>query len=303
MEGVPVTVCVAAICQGNTIFGASDRMLTAGDIQFEPQQPKIIVLTRSIVVMVAGDSSMQSEIIQKVQADVSKRIEVEPQNWWNVRDVADLYSRYCGEARLRRAEHQILEPVGLTQDTFISRQKEMDSGFVRQLATELINFDPPKIAAICCGVDLTGAHIYLADNTNVTCEDLVGFAAIGAGAGHANSQLMFAGHTRYRPMPETLLLVYSAKKRAEVAPGVGKATDMFAMGPALGSYAFLEEAVKEELEKIYKTEQRKEQRSRIKSKESVTRYVEEITRAATHKEQAAKPANGGGDTPTDKKDV
>lgn len=177
-EEIPVTVCVAAMFGGNAIIGASDRMLTSGDIQFEPQQQKIIALTSSIAVMVAGDSSMPAEIIQNVQTDVSKRIETEPQNWWNVRDVAELYSRYYNDARFTRAEKQILTPLGLDGNTFISRQKEMYTELIRQLSTELKYFVPPSIAAIFAGVDISGSHIYVANNGNVSCQDLVGFAAI-----------------------------------------------------------------------------------------------------------------------------
>ena len=43
--GISVTVCVAAICEGNSyLIGASDRMLTTSDIEFEPQQSKIVFL-------------------------------------------------------------------------------------------------------------------------------------------------------------------------------------------------------------------------------------------------------------------
>lgn len=57
-----MTVCVAAISQSSTgtglmITGASDRMLTAGDIEFEPEQSKIQPLTNSIALMLAGDSA------------------------------------------------------------------------------------------------------------------------------------------------------------------------------------------------------------------------------------------------------
>jgi hypothetical protein len=297
-EETPVTVCVAAMFGGNAIIGASDRMLTSGDIQFEPQQQKIINLTSSIAIMVAGDSSMQAEIIQNVQADVSKRIEAEPQNWWNVKDVAELYSYYYDIARFTRAEKQILTPLGLNGNTFISRQKEMDTELIRQLSTELKYFVPPSIAAIFAGVDNSGAHIYLSNNGNLTCQDLVGFAAIGIGSWHANSQMMFAGHTKWKPLPETLLLVYSAKKRAEVAPGVGEATDMFMVGAQLGSYFVIHDDVLKELKKIYIDEQARERRAANKANESVTRYLDRKAKATASTEQATVSPDSGGETPS-----
>ncbi len=300
---IPVTVCVAAICEGHGVIGASDRMLTAGDVQFEPQQPKIIFLSNSITAMVAGDSSMQAEIIQKVRADIHKRIDADPSVWWNILDVAELYRVYYNEARLKRAEQSILAPFGLDSNSFISRQKEMDAGFVRQIATELLNYEAQAISVIFAGVDTGGAHLYVANNDGISCLDNVGFAAIGVGYWHANSQMMFAKHTRWKSFPETLLLVYSAKKHAEVAPGVGEATDMFTVGPTLGSNVEIGDHVLKNLQRIYKVEQKREQRAATKAKETVKQYVEEILRSEASKGQEAGTADSGGDTPTDKKEL
>jgi hypothetical protein len=59
-------------------------MLTSGDIEFEPLQEKIYQMTTSIAIMLAGDSALQSEILQKVRLDVYERIQHDPQNWWAV---------------------------------------------------------------------------------------------------------------------------------------------------------------------------------------------------------------------------
>jgi hypothetical protein len=66
---VPLTVCIAAICEGGIVLGACDKMMTAGDVEFEPQAPtgrsmKVFPITNSIAVMTAGDSGLQSEIVQ-----------------------------------------------------------------------------------------------------------------------------------------------------------------------------------------------------------------------------------------------
>ena len=301
-ENIPVTVCIAAMCDEHTILGASDRMLTAGDVQFEPQETKLVQMTTSIVVMVAGDSGMQVEILQKVQADVKNRINLQPDNWLNVADVAALYRNYYNEARQARAANAILAPLGLNENTFVSRQKEMDSDFIKMVATELLHFVPPLVSAIFTGVDNTGAHIYVFHNSDLSCHDGVGFAAIGIGSWHAESQFMFAGHTRHRSFPETLLLTYSAKKRAEVSPGVGEATDMVMIGPRLGSYIIVGDHVLGELEKIYRGTQKREKAAALISNAKVKKYVEELV-GEPPKEQAAIPSDGGGDSPTDQKDL
>jgi hypothetical protein len=301
-----VTVCVAAICgNGSLLVGAADRMLTAGDVQFEPQQSKLMPVTSSIVAMIAGDAAMQIEILMDVRHDVQRRVEAEPQNWWTVRDVADLYAGYYSQARLRRAEASLLAPLGLDRTTFIQRQRELAPELARQIATELINFEPPRVSVIFAGIDPTGAHLYVAGNSGVTCQDGVAFASIGAGYWHADSQFMFAGHTRQRGLPETLLLTYSAKKRAEVAPGVGEGTDMFLLGEQLGSYTAIGPHVLDKLDEIYRANLKRVDVSTRRAEKEAIRYVEEITRPATPTEQTATDDSRGLDTaqaPADRPD-
>jgi hypothetical protein len=107
-------------------------MLTAGDIEFEPQQSKIQPITNSIVAMIAGDSAMQQEVLLSLGAEVIPRIKAEPKTWLSVRDVVDWYARSYSNAKLKRAENAILAPLGLNHDSFISRQHELDSDLVHR---------------------------------------------------------------------------------------------------------------------------------------------------------------------------
>src|SRR3989442_8365671 len=110
---------------------------------------------------------------------------------------------------------------------------------VRELSYQLQQFAlPESVTAIICGVDLEGTHIMVVRGSHIEDRDAVGFAAIGIGDWHANSQFMFEKHTYFRSFTETLLLTYTAKRRAEVAPGVGLATDMFTVGPLLGNHVY-----------------------------------------------------------------
>lgn len=76
-------------------------MLTVGDIQYEPQQPKIRLLTTSIVILPAGDFALHPEIFQNVSQVVRERIANDPNNWWDVRDVAELFAVYYGVLKRR----------------------------------------------------------------------------------------------------------------------------------------------------------------------------------------------------------
>jgi hypothetical protein len=194
-----------------------------------------------------------------------------------VRTVAEWYYEHFQDARNIRSENAILNPIGLTRDSFISRQNQLDSALANKLASELVNFSVADIQAIITGVDEDGPHIYVVENRGVENRDSVGFAAIGVGYWHANSQIMFAEHARWKPMPDTLFLTYAAKRRAEVAPGVGEGTDMFMIGPTLGSYFQVGDHVLAGLFGIYSRTRERAKESQEMSRTEVNTFVDELT--------------------------
>jgi hypothetical protein len=296
-----VTVCIAARADG-IIVGASDRMLTSGDIQFEPATgAKIIVLTSSIFLLEAGDSSIQAEISSRVLAAVRKRVEETPREWWRVSDVVDLYLQYYNEVRNKRAEIAILSSFGLTIDLFVHQDVALPESLIKEIATELINYKIPTVETIVAGVDEFGPHIWTIDDNRPNCVDTVGFAAIGVGARHASSQFMLARHSWNSPFPDTLLLTYVAKKRSEVAPGVGVGTDMLIVGPHLGTLLQLGPHVVEKLESETQKLKGREATAFADGLGEIRNYVEELARqaeAAASSGQAA-PKDVGGATSSD----
>jgi hypothetical protein len=156
-----VTVCVAAICGGNIILGASDRMLTAGDVEFEPETAKIYSLTNSTVAMIAGESSLQISILERLYQFVAQRLKDKPAGWIPLDELADQYHRIYQDIKSAKAEARVLGPLGLTLDNFVRRQHEMAPSFIAELTREIINLDMPAIEAIITGIDTTGAHIYV----------------------------------------------------------------------------------------------------------------------------------------------
>ena len=229
-----MTVCVAAICEGNILIGASDRMITFGDIQFQPPTPKIYNLTSSINVMTSGDAAFQGEFLQSAYAEVLQRITDRPHDWLTVNEAVQIIIRHRNEAKAQRAEAAILAPLALDRPGFLQGMHGLGDELAKTVATDMVQFAVPQTALIVCGIDGTGAHIYSIFDGVPYCNDTMAFAAIGMGTRHAESQFMLTEHARHRSISETLLLVYSAKKRAEIAPGVGTVTDMFTGGANLG---------------------------------------------------------------------
>ena len=282
-----MTVCIAAICTwgtGKMIIGASDRMLTAGDIEFEPPQNKIIPLTITghALALTAGDTAAQTEICLKTMEELRKCTVTD------VDDIAEAYARQFGNYRQRQAERAILAPLGLDTESFLVRQREMLPQLVDRITTEL-QCREVEAQTIITGIDARpgGAHIYVVrDDGTLSCNDNVGFAAIGYGEWHAASQFMFSRYTREWTFPRASMLTYSAKKRAEVAQGVGKETDMFWIGPGFGRFTPFSAGLLDELERMYQETWRKERDITETALEGFEQYV----RSVVEKEQASSQA-------------
>jgi hypothetical protein len=103
---------------------------------------------------------------------------------------------------------------------------------------------------ILAGVDSKGAHIYSIRNPGIKdCFDTIGFHAIGIGELHAVQVFIAHRYSTSCNTLEALNIVYAAKKAAEVAPGVGGATDIAII--SRDGIKILEQTIITELNKLY----------------------------------------------------
>ena len=225
-----MTVCIAGLFKfnygtidapnhGYAAITVSDRKITVGDIEYEPNQTKVAYFGNCLV-LVAGDIAIHTQAIQDTASELKGR---------NLpsKDIALIYGRAIQAINARYAESEILAPLGLNTDTFNAQQKDFSQSFVDTVMAQLQNRQPADVEALVVGSNGTRASIYLIDSRGRDyCMDDVGFAAIGIGAWHAKSRLMSVGYVNSRSLAPTLTALYAAKKGAELAPGVGAATDI-----------------------------------------------------------------------------
>lgn len=132
-----MTVCVAAISDRSSVIGVTDRMLTAGDVEFEPAQAKMWPFSTSVWGLLSGDYNIQAEILGIVDTEVKRRIAAQPDVWVSVKEIAELYCKRYRELLRARAEAAILHPLGLDVATFLAKQASMSSDIVVDLAAKL----------------------------------------------------------------------------------------------------------------------------------------------------------------------
>jgi 20S proteasome alpha/beta subunit len=84
------------------------------------------------------------------------------------------------------------------------------------------------VELLIAGVDAAGAHVYSIHNPGKPARehDVIGYAAVGSGGIHALQAMIGFRHSPTAGLRETVFRVYAAKRRAEVAPGVGLDTDV-----------------------------------------------------------------------------
>jgi hypothetical protein len=254
-----VTLCVAAICDdGKSLVGASDRMITAGTQYLSPV-PKVVPLTPSIVAMLAGDDvDFIHGILLELRTDIATKAE-KARGEYGVKEAAYDLQECFNRARNRLMSQDLLARYEMTPATFPKPNWEKHPALVQEIAQKMEDYRTSDLQILVVGVDRLGAHIYEFENRltgggNVHPYDGAGFRAIGSGDSLAHSQLELASYGPSRSEAEALFLVYLAKKRAEVAGGVSKPTDVFLFASGeeeLRHYAPLDEESKTRLDKIY----------------------------------------------------
>jgi hypothetical protein len=239
-----MTVCIAAITNDGNIVCAADKMLSTGNAlsSFEPKMSKkVIMISPCIAAMCAGDMALQAQILTRL--GTTKEIAEKHGGKLNVRDIVEEFELVYDQILKERIRHDILAKYDLDQNTFVSNQSQMSDDFIRQITHEINNYrlSEAGIETIIAGIDTsTGGvnpHIYSIKKSpygnSVRCYDAEGYTTIGVGATHADMQFMRSGFHRHFSIPKAMFLTFMAKKRAEIALGVGKETDMFLLGPTL----------------------------------------------------------------------
>lgn len=286
-----MTVCVAAIAGTGAILGISDRMITAGDIEFQPKQEKIRQVTTSIAVLTAGDAGIHELIYARVYKTVVEWVADEPSKWISVEKVAGLYRDYYIQMRKDEAERKILLPLGYTFETFKNDQKNIAPKLLENLTYQLQDFKIESISTIVVGIDQEGrgSHIYVVRRGNLTCEDSIGFCAIGIGSQHAESHFMLSGYTSKDSEAKALWTIFQAKKKAEVSPGVGTATDMCILGPYVGTYQLMQKSpvrdLLQDLEGFYNDHVDKIEESDAQTEEKIEQYIKNPSPSSSSQNQ------------------
>ncbi len=224
-----MTVCIAALADDNkSLVLASDKEVTFGppiNTEVENDTQKIQKITDKIYVLLAGNSLIAMQLIEDLRRN--------KQGATTVKEVAEALRDAYVIARQNTMEEVYLKPRGLTLERFIKEQKDLNQQLVLALdnsvATDNQSFG---VAFIVAGIDNADGNAYIYGIFHpgtMSLMNVTGFCTIGIGDVHAMNSFIGNRYSTKFSLREALYYVYEAKKKSEVAPGVGQMTDIITL--------------------------------------------------------------------------
>lgn len=218
-----MTICIAALCDGGKgSILVSDQMITAHfpiGYEFENNEvEKIVKINENVHALVAGDVLFADEVIG------SARKQIILQNVHNFDGIAEILRNEYQVARRNRVGRQELEPRGMDLGNYFNLQQRLQPAITQMIDMAFKTYDP-GVELIIAGKSDAGCHICTIRNPgDLICHDAIGFVTIGSGGPHAVYSMIESGYKKSLPKDSVREIVLKAKKRSEVAPGVGKET-------------------------------------------------------------------------------
>ena len=128
----------------------------------------------------------------------------------------------------KRVEDTVLRPfLGLDFQGFQALVAQSASSQILGQVMGFVVQHNLELDLLVAGLDAEGAHLYGVTHPGILNPlETMGFAAVGSGATHAIIRLCLQRQTRGNSLAESVYNVYAAKRSSEIAPGVGRVTDM-----------------------------------------------------------------------------
>lgn len=219
-----MTICIAALCEeGQAVVVASDRMLSAPflTIEFDHPDAKIDTINPRCVVLSSGDALSVTDILSD-SSGISNQLQ-DP----TVQLIMDEVKQRFVQVRGRLINERLFQPRGLSFKNYYNGVIQGLPSDLAMLLDNQVQTFQLGVSLTVAGIDSTGAHIFSIEDPGVSqCFDRLGYHAIGSGHRHAIVSLVSLQHDRKINFRSALYNVYSAKKHAEMAPGVGQTTDI-----------------------------------------------------------------------------
>jgi hypothetical protein len=214
-----MTQLVAAICRCGDkpkVIGLTDRMLSTSDmtLTFERDEPKIETVTNKSAILTAGTLD---------EPDLIRDVKERARGKEKIAEIAELFKEAYQNLRVKHIEDEILNPLAgvRTFTDYHEKQKMLHDSLVFDL-NERIKKYSIGLTLLLIGMDEQGGHIIQIANPGMwRSYDNLGFLCLGMGDRHADNVFAWYKYQSAMPLNDAIYIAFEAKKKAEVAGGVG----------------------------------------------------------------------------------
>ncbi len=219
-----MTQLIGAICDdGKKVITLSDRMVSTGDmtLAFEHPRIKAMVITQKSVVMTAGTVH---------EPDLLRQAKERAKGKERIVEIADILKEVYQEFREEHVVDEVLRPLAGIKSfaEWHGKQRSLHDGLVMDLNQGIANYRL-GLSLLLAGVD-NGGHLIRIDDPGIYRSfDSLSYCCIGMGDRHADNVYAWYKYSSAFPLVEALYIGFEAKKRSEMAGGVGKLTDILIM--------------------------------------------------------------------------
>jgi len=218
-----MTICIAGLAESKKgAILSSDKMITKKLVPTEFEHPvdKIKKITDDFYVLIAGTINYAEEIIERGQS----KVETEDSYDEKINNFKDAYS----EIRNEKIIDEILKPQGLESlNDFHKKQSNLHPSTVQSIQEQVVGADL-QATLILVGNKANKFQLSVLANPGKIIRQ-TDHVAVGTGNVHADQSLIGSGYNSGRDLRAAAYLILEAKKRSEVAPGVGDKTELLTL--------------------------------------------------------------------------
>jgi hypothetical protein len=218
-----MTQIVAALCEDRKMCViVADRMVSdEGDTLHFEHEPKGQMLSYNAMILYTG-TMHEPEIMNTSRSEIAGRMKI-PQ-------MIEILAKNYQATRKKRVEIEILSKYGFDSfDDYHNKQKLLTDATVECIEGDLHQYEL-DLVLLFGGIDINGTQIYVIEDPGIPQSHTeVGFCCMGSGDRHADPVFAFYGYSPSMNVSDVLYISYVAKKRSEMAGGVGRDTDAWVM--------------------------------------------------------------------------
>jgi hypothetical protein len=218
-----MTVIVGALCENRSCaVVAADRLETYGAaaaFEGETDTSKIVQVSDGVLVGCSYSDQVGREVLARIRATLTgdKR---------DVKEIAEVVRQYYDAASSEHRERRLWKMFGVGYPGFREMVVQaQNSPMLSAIAMDLVA-PVTKFPVLVIGA--AGGEMCLLQVTHdgLGSFDARGTLGIGSGGDCATISLMHRKYSKSLSLPEAIYCVYEAKRTAEIAQGVGTATDI-----------------------------------------------------------------------------